>query len=121
MPDKLRPSQRLRRPSEFKRVFSSGRRVHGGPFVVVFWQNQHGAPRLGLSIAKRHARRAVDRNRIKRQIREDFRHRASKLPALDCVVYLSRSGDSNGNATLRSALDGAWRKVKHTCASSSSA
>lgn len=42
--------------------------------------------RLGLAIAKRAVPSAVDRNRIRRLIRESFRYRQSKLVGLDIVV-----------------------------------
>lgn len=50
--------------------------------------NNLGASRLGLIVAKRVLRRAVDRNRAKRVIRESFRKRCD-LPALDIVVRLT--------------------------------
>lgn len=43
-------------------------------------------PRLGLVVGKRVLRRAVDRNRAKRLIREAFRVSATSLPELDVVV-----------------------------------
>ena len=44
--------------------------------------------RLGLVIGKKLLRRAVDRNRVKRCIRERFRLRRSDLPACDLIVRL---------------------------------
>ena len=48
-------------------------------------------PRLGLIVGKRMLRRAVDRNRAKRVIRESFRQ-AGPLPAMDIVVRLAVAG-----------------------------
>ena len=48
-------------------------------------------PRLGLIVGKRMLRRAVDRNRAKRVIRESFRQ-AARLPAMDIVVRLAVPG-----------------------------
>ncbi len=50
--------------------------------------NGRAAARLGVVAAKRLAPRAVTRNMIKRVMRETFRQ--SDLPALDCIVRLSR-------------------------------
>jgi len=44
--------------------------------------------RLGLVIAKRHAKRAVTRNAIKRVLREAFRHQHLLLPPRDYVFRL---------------------------------
>ena len=49
--------------------------------------NDLGISRIGLAIPKKNAKRAVDRNRIKRLIREVFRNTLSSQPA-DIVVKL---------------------------------
>ena len=45
-----------------------------------------GAARLGMLISRRHAARAVVRNRIKRCIREAFRLEQERLEPLDVLV-----------------------------------
>jgi len=47
-----------------------------------------GDARLGLVVGKKLLKRAVDRNRVKRIVREQFRLRRSKLPVCDLVVRL---------------------------------
>jgi ribonuclease P protein component len=49
-----------------------------------------GKARLGLAITKRVAPRAVDRNRVKRVVREVFRHAAPQLRGVDVVIKLKR-------------------------------
>ena len=49
--------------------------------------------RLGLVVPKRVLKRAVDRNRVKRQIREAFRLARPTLPPWDIVVVVMRVGD----------------------------
>ncbi len=44
--------------------------------------------RLGLVVGKKQLKRAVDRNRVKRIVRELFRLRREALPACDLVVRL---------------------------------
>lgn len=46
------------------------------------------AARLGMVIGKKLLRRAVDRNRVKRCIRECFRLQRPALPACDLIVRL---------------------------------
>jgi ribonuclease P protein component len=77
---------RLRRQAEFDAVFRGGARVHGEQVTVV---GKLGAPgiRLGVPCGKRYSKRAVDRNRFRRLVREIFRRAASTLPSgLDFVV-----------------------------------
>ena len=45
--------------------------------------------RLGLVVGKKQLKRSVDRNRVKRIIREQFRCLRSSLPACDFVVRLA--------------------------------
>lgn len=106
---------RLTRPADFKLSFKQGRRVHQPPLSVVFRDNGLMYPRLGLAIGKRQAKQAVERNRVKRQLREDFRLRAETLPALDCVVYLNAFSVGHNNRALRASIDGLWKKVKRKC------
>ena len=71
-----------------------------------------GGARLGLAVAKKRARRAVDRNRIKRVARESFRHRRASLGARH-VVVMNRDGASSADAVaLRASIDALWEKVE---------
>jgi len=45
-----------------------------------------GKPRLGILVSRKHAAAAVQRNRIKRCIREAFRLEQEKLGPLDVLV-----------------------------------
>ena len=50
-------------------------------------QGQGLSARLGLAITKK-AKKAVDRNRLKRLCRENFRHRQASWVAIDVVVIV---------------------------------
>lgn len=102
---------RLRRAREFERAFKRGRRRTDNCFTVIAAANGLGRARLGLAIARRRVPRAVDRNRIKRVVRESFRRRAADLPPVDIVV-LARSGIAGcDNARLFASLDDHWREL----------
>ena len=45
-----------------------------------------GGPRLGLLVTRKHARRASERNRVKRAIREAFRLEQESLGPVDLLV-----------------------------------
>lgn len=67
--------------------------------------------RLGMAIAKKRARRAVDRNRCKRVIRESFRHNHVRLAGLDIVV-MNRDASANSSAKeLRVGIEQLWEKL----------
>jgi ribonuclease P protein component len=106
------PQSRLRKPAEFKAVFAAGKRFSGQHLGAVISDCPGQEPRLGLAIAKRAVPHAVDRNRIKRQIRESFRVNRSRLPQVD-VVFKARNGAAQAeNAQLRAELEQLWKRVR---------
>jgi ribonuclease P protein component len=60
------------------------RSIDGYTFYVA--RRDTGNARLGMLISRKHAALAVERNRIKRCIREAFRQEQEKLGALDVLV-----------------------------------
>jgi ribonuclease P protein component len=79
---------RLVNKADFDRVFADNQRARTDYVMVMARPNQVGYPRLGMVIAKRLLARAVDRNRVKRCVRESFRAVFPELPACDFVVRL---------------------------------
>jgi len=77
-------TRRIRRRTEFLRVYERGFRVRARLMTVVVAANDLGVSRLGVS-ATRKLGAAVIRNRAKRVVREIFR-RAVVPPGLDVVV-----------------------------------
>ena len=61
------------RPAAAGRVFKQALRSRDPLFTVLCRCNNSDLARLGLAISKKHCRRAVGRNRIKRIVRESFR------------------------------------------------
>jgi len=105
----------MRRPAEFKRAYSSGKRLGNEFFTVNAQPNGLACARLGMSIAARILRRAVDRNRLRRLIRESFRVHQLQLPAVDIVIGVRAGVLAADNARLRSALERLWQKIGSTC------
>ncbi|WP_260293413.1 ribonuclease P protein component [Sedimenticola hydrogenitrophicus] len=102
---------RLLKPVEFKRVFQNSRRSSDRCFTVLFLPNDRPDARLGTAVAKKILRRAVDRNRVKRLIRESFRLRQHDLAGLDLVVMCARGIDLSNLQQLRDSLDRHWTKA----------
>ena len=111
----LPAARRLRRPAEFKRAYATGRRFANEFFTANAQANDLTWPRLGMSIAARNLRRAVDRNRVRRLIRESFRMHQQELPALDIVIGARAAVISADGDRLRTALDRLWRKIANSC------
>lgn len=87
MKKKIKPTV-LQNPDEIRDVLrlNSKRTSHLGFYVKI--KETYSLSRLGLAIPKKQARRAVDRNRLKRIIREEFRKAQRDIP-IDIVVKLN--------------------------------
>jgi ribonuclease P protein component len=88
--------------------------------TVLAVPNTLESPRLGLAISRKVARTAVERNRIKRIIRESFRRNRDQLCPLDIVVLGRSDISSQDNGTLSTALEKLWKQLNESCAGSSS-
>jgi ribonuclease P protein component len=102
-------AQRLTTSADFDRVFGQADRSADQYFTVLSRPNRKTEARLGLTISRRAARKAVDRNRLKRIARETFRE--LDLDALDFVVMARRAAVEADNATLRRSLDRHFRRL----------
>lgn len=109
--------QRLLTPAEFKAVLDDAPCKAGHAcFVLLARPNGLGHARLGFVIAKKRVRHAVDRNRVRRQVRESFRLTQYDLPAID-IVFMARSGlDQIDNAALLAEVANGWRRLRKRAA-----
>lgn len=105
--------QRLLTSYDFKCVFDHVTIKAGtGELLVLAIDNQNEkVARLGLVVAKKNLKKAVDRNRFKRVVRESFRIHQHQLQGLE-VVVLSRRGALQLDASaLRKVVDQTWQRI----------
>jgi ribonuclease P protein component len=77
---------RLTDSPEFERVYRQGTAYRGRLFSVHAFPNEHGTPRLGLSVSRK-VGNAVARNAVRRRLREVFHSCFTEISGdLDLVV-----------------------------------
>lgn len=72
--------------------------------TVLAKPNEQGQPRLAVMVARKVSRLAVERNYMRRVVREVFRHRQHTAGAFDIVVRVTRPFDRGHNALVREEL-----------------
>ncbi|MEM7054328.1 MAG: ribonuclease P protein component [Pseudomonadota bacterium] len=109
---RLNKATRLTGKNRFARVFRA-RKVRANRLFRIHHARGSGlesevGARLGITVSRKVHRLAVERNRIRRQIRESFRLRRRQLKANDYVVRARPAAADADNAALRTALNELW-------------
>jgi ribonuclease P protein component len=106
----VKRSNRLSRSRDFDAVYRQGRSA-SSRFLVLYWfpQEEQGAPRFGFSVP-RAVGGAVERNRIKRQLRAAWQERLDRVATGHDYVLIVRPGlpeavEANGFAWLGERVD----------------
>jgi len=120
----------LKKPTEFKRVFSKPVVSSDRCFKILARVNGLGYARLGMAVSRQVDKRAVGRNRIKRVIRESFRHywkneemagaipekkgtaEPETRPYFDVVVLPRKQCATICNRQLFRSLQGHWSRLE---------
>ncbi|MDF9392883.1 MULTISPECIES: ribonuclease P protein component [Methylococcus] len=113
-------SRRLTSAVEFRFVFEDACRSSDPWLTVLARPNNRAHARLGLALSRKQIRKAVDRNRIKRLVRESFRLRQAELGAVDYVVMARSPATAASSAILLRALEKHWLRLTRRCSASSS-
>ena len=78
--------ERLKKSWEFQRAYKMGKKYWDAYFVIYVYHTELRQPRLGITVSKK-VGNSVQRNRVKRLIRETFRMlKHELLPNYDIVV-----------------------------------
>jgi ribonuclease P protein component len=89
--ERLRKEERLRRKGDFETIAKEGARKHTKNFLVISRMNDQGYSRLG-AVASKRVGKAVERNRVKRLMREFFRRNKDRLPPSTDYIIVGKRG-----------------------------
>ena len=96
----------------FNEIFSSPDKKFSTDNVLVLSKsNSCGVARIGVAIRKKDTKLAVNRNNIKRKIKESFLSKVLELHAKDFVVFVKKNLTGN-EKDLQKDLDIIWDKFK---------
>ena len=81
---------RLKRQRDFENVFKTGKGFQEGPLYLKVQKNNFQASRFGFIVSKKFSKKAVERNRAKRVLREVIKKNLSQIKAgLDIIIVLN--------------------------------
>ena len=104
--------KRLLTPRHFKAVFDSPTgKVPGKNLLILARENGLDHPRLGLVIGKKSVKLAVQRNRLKRLMRDSFRLNQQILAGLDIVIVARKGLGEVENPELHQHFGKLWKRL----------
>ncbi len=103
--------KRLLNAEDYRQVFGNASfKVQSAELLILAIANERVESRLGVVVAKKQVRLAVQRNRLKRLLRESFRHRQN-LEGLDIVVLARKASLNIDNAGFSETIEKLWVKL----------
>lgn len=112
IPQKFSRSERILKPTEYRRVKDKGKKARAGPITVSILNGDLQRKRLGI-VVSRHVGCAIVRNRVKRIVREFFRQNKELFPSGDCVVVMMPGVAKCNGERIRFHLTNAIKKVQN--------
>jgi ribonuclease P protein component len=85
---------RILKRKDYLTIYQHGVRIYSENFTIVAYRKKVGISRLGITVSKK-VGRAVQRNRIKRLLREFFRLNRSRLSTLQDLVIIAKKDISS--------------------------
>lgn len=102
---------RLTKKHEFAAVFAKSQKATSKFLLVLYKPNALAHARLGMIVSKRYLKRAVDRNWLRRTVRESFRQGQVPLKGLDLVVLMRSEWCPQERKALRVDVANLWETL----------
>lgn len=107
----LQKTYRLKRRQDFRRVYQRGKSTANRAFVLCWRPNRNGVPRVGFSVSKKIGK-AVERNRVRRKLREACRLEFGFFaPGYDYVLIARQGAKEADVIGLRKKIRDALRQL----------
>lgn len=104
--------KRILKAEQFKSIFDAPeKKLFKKNLLLLAISNKLLHPRLGIVIGKKNVKLAVERNRIKRQIRETFRLNQHHIKNYDVVIVARKGLAEIQNQILQKQLNEFWESL----------
>ncbi|MEI4269792.1 MAG: ribonuclease P protein component [Candidatus Dasytiphilus stammeri] len=103
---------RLDNDKKFRDVFRNSKSIFITDITILYRTNFLEYPRVGICISKKVIKRAHERNRIKRLIRESFRLHQNYLRSIDFIIIIKKSLINKNNHSILNILKILWKNFR---------
>jgi ribonuclease P protein component len=100
---------RLKKQSDFQKLFQKGKRAFSPSLMMIYKKSDKLT--MGISVGKKHGK-SVQRNRIKRLLREAFRSEMGEIQGTYHIVLLPKAGEKYSYHTFKTHLQCMIKKEK---------
>ncbi len=86
----MKKYQKIKKQADFQRIFHKGKRAFSSSFTLLYLPAKQTS--MGISVGKRHGK-SVQRNRVKRLLREVFRLHLDKIQGTYSLIFLPKANE----------------------------
>jgi ribonuclease P protein component len=97
---------------DFSSVFNLRKRIANKHLVIRYRVNEFKSARLGLIVSKKTAKLAVQRNYMRRVMRELFRLNQHRLPRLDLIIQIQKAFDRPDFTEIKNEFECLIKKIE---------
>ena len=108
----LAKENRIRKKNDFEEIFKQGRGVKKNSLYFKIKENDLKISRFGFIVGKNFSKKAVQRNRIKRRLREVVKNFLPQIKKGFDVVVVVLPGEENDFEKLKNTVEKVLKELK---------
>ncbi|MDD5696510.1 MAG: ribonuclease P protein component [Candidatus Pacebacteria bacterium] len=105
---------RLKKKKDFEKIFHEGKSIKGPTTYFRILKTKEPSPRVGFIVSKKVSLKAVERNKIRRRMRESVRKVLSTLKGgWDIIIIASPRIKKSSFDEIRGEIEKAFKNIKN--------
>jgi ribonuclease P protein component len=110
----LPKNNRLKKKKDFEKVFDHGKNIKGDAIYLKVLKTEEPFSRIGFIVSKKVSLKAVDRNKIKRRLRESAGKFLKTInDNMDIVIIASPKIKKNNFEEIKKDIEKSFKKIKN--------